>query len=93
MIRKKKLPKKLKKELSGFEDVLDLMDGRNPLTSSSAEDKIDSKFDFINFFEIEEKRLEKIYFLFRDKIPIAHNYSHSDSVIKEQSKKLKKKKN
>ncbi len=86
----KKIPNKLKNDLTGFEDVLDLVGDKRKL-GGQREEKIGKEYDIQSYLEQEKKRLDKIYSFLKAVNDIFINYSQINPLIKKSQSEVEEK--
>lgn len=91
----KKINNKIRSDLEGFEDLLDLVEKKRRFGGYQREEKIGKEYDVLSFLEQEKVRLEKIYSFFNSKAKILNEFSQlppilniSESEIKNREDKL-----
>jgi hypothetical protein len=77
-----------KNELSGFEEVLDLINGEKRKVENDQKQVGANPFELFNFLEREKVRLEKIDVLFRSKVPNLENNPISQKLCRIQEERL-----
>ncbi len=77
-----------KKELEGFQDVMDLIDGNGiELKVSKKEAQIED-YEIYDFLEKEITRLEKLDRFFTVQMPIEKQYSQTKPLIQKESEEM-----
>ena len=86
-----KIPEKLKATFSGFEELLDLMEDRNP-QRHQREEKIGKEYDIQSFLETEKDRLEKLYSFLNSKAKIFNEFPQIEPLKEIQETEIIRKK-
>lgn len=79
------LDDKKRKELEGFEEVLDLIDANKAEIKSDKNQQIED-YEIYDFLEKENLRLEKLDHFFTTHLPIDKRYSQTKKLIEKEKK-------
>ncbi len=79
------LTDKKKRELEGFEDVLDLIDNNGVEVKTSKKDAQIEDYEIYDFLEKEVARLEKIDQFFTVQMPLEKKYSQTKGLINKET--------
>ena len=81
--------KKKRKELEGFEDVIDMIPGNrfNP-DRKKINPKLNEDFELLNLLENEHQRLSKLDLFFNEKISNQQNFEQADELLKTQESNI-----
>ena len=77
-----------KKELEGFEEVMDLINTNGVEVKISKKDAQIEDYEIYDFLEKEEGRLERLDRFFTVQMPIERKYSQTKALIKKESEEM-----